>query len=45
MVYVVDDNSNDGSYETLIKLTSGDNRFKIFKNTSQKFKTQNFFSL
>ena len=45
IVYVVDDNSNDGSYETLIKLTSGDNRFKIFKNTYQKFKTQNFYEI
>jgi len=45
IVYVVDDNSNDGSYETLIKLTSGDNRFKIFKNTFQKFKTQNFYEI
>lgn len=45
MVYVVDDNSNDGSYETLVKLTSGDNRFKIFKNTTQKFKTQNFYEI
>jgi glycosyltransferase involved in cell wall biosynthesis len=45
IVYVVDDNSNDGSYETLVKLTSGDIRFKIFKNTSQKFKTQNFYEI
>jgi len=45
VVYVVDDNSNDGSYEVLLKLTSGDNRFKIFKNTSQKFKTQNFYEI
>jgi glycosyltransferase involved in cell wall biosynthesis len=45
VVYVVDDNSNDGSYQTLIKLTSGDNRFKIFKNDTQKFKTQNFYEI
>lgn len=45
IVYVVDDNSNDGSYETLVKLTSEDNRFKIFKNTFQKFKTQNFYEI
>jgi len=45
VVYVVDDNSNDGSYEVLLKLTSDDNRFKIFKNTSQKFKTQNFYEI
>jgi GR25 family glycosyltransferase involved in LPS biosynthesis len=45
IVYVVDDNSNDGSYEVLTKLTSGDNRFKIFKNSTQKFKTQNFYEI
>jgi glycosyltransferase involved in cell wall biosynthesis len=44
-VFVIDDNSNDGTYETLLEEISDDTRFTIFKNTTQKFKTQNFYEL
>lgn len=44
-VIVVDDNSSDGSFLLLKKLTDGDNRFTIIRNNTQKFKTQNFYEV
>lgn len=45
IAYLIDDVSNDKTFEIMKKLTKDDKRFIIIKNKEKKFKTKNFIDV